>query len=91
MIRRAAHRAWAEVCWVATGVGYAVRPYDMLADARRWFWQPRARCGWPAGISRSTVDDVVAATRRLSASRDPSRSGGSDALDPSRLDGPAQG
>lgn len=24
---------------------YWVRPYDMLADRRRWFWQPRTPCG----------------------------------------------
>lgn len=23
---------------------YWVRPYDMLADRRRWFWQARSRC-----------------------------------------------
>lgn len=34
--------AW--VRWKVGSVGYAVRPYDMLADRRRWFWQPRQRC-----------------------------------------------
>jgi hypothetical protein len=31
------------VWWLAS---YAVRPYDMLADRRRWFWQAPERCGW---------------------------------------------
>lgn len=26
---------------------YLVRPYDMLADRRRWFWQPAQHCGGP--------------------------------------------
>lgn len=34
--------------WEAKGVywqvSYAIRPYDMLADRRRWFWQPRTPC-----------------------------------------------
>jgi hypothetical protein len=37
--------AWA--AWAWHRVGYVLRPYDMLADRRRWFWQPRQRCGWP--------------------------------------------
>lgn len=24
---------------------YAARPYDMLADRRRWFWQRPSLCG----------------------------------------------
>jgi hypothetical protein len=38
----------AYVVWTFHLVGYRVRPYDMLLDARRWFWQPRGRCGWPS-------------------------------------------
>ena len=34
--------AW--IKWAIGRVGYAVRPYDMLADSRRWFWQPRTPC-----------------------------------------------
>lgn len=30
--------------WAFHRVGYWVRPYDMLADRRRWFWQPQERC-----------------------------------------------
>lgn len=37
--------AAAEVSWAAVRLGYAVRPYDSLADARRWRWQPPLRCG----------------------------------------------
>lgn len=32
--------------WAVRRVGYWTRPYDMLADRRRWFWQPRTRCNW---------------------------------------------
>lgn len=39
----------AEVVWAARRVGYWVRPYDMLADARRWRWRPRQRCGFASG------------------------------------------
>jgi hypothetical protein len=35
---------WAEVVHAAISLGYAIRPYDMLADRRRWFWRPRQRC-----------------------------------------------
>lgn len=28
----------------AVQAGYVVRPYDVLADRRRWFWQPRYPC-----------------------------------------------
>lgn len=29
----------------AVWLGYIIRPYDMLADRRRWFWQKPQRCG----------------------------------------------
>lgn len=32
--------------WLAHRAGYVIRPYDMLADRRRWFWQSGQRCGW---------------------------------------------
>jgi hypothetical protein len=35
---------WAEVVHAWATAGYWIRPYDMLADRRRWFWQPRTRC-----------------------------------------------
>lgn len=35
--------------WAARRVGYWFRPYDMLADARRWRWQPRQRCQFAQG------------------------------------------
>ncbi len=28
---------------------YWIRPYDMIADRRRWKWQPRTRCQWSGG------------------------------------------
>lgn len=30
--------------WLIERISYRVRPYDMLADRRRWFWQPRTPC-----------------------------------------------
>jgi hypothetical protein len=39
------------LAWIFATIGYRIRPYDMIADKRRWFWQERARCqflgGWP--------------------------------------------
>ena len=32
------------ITWVFYRIGYWIRPYDTLADRRRWFWQPRTRC-----------------------------------------------
>lgn len=75
---RAGWTVWANVSWALKHVGYWVRPYDMLADRRRWFWQSRARCGFPAGTPRSVVEDVIAAVHR--------RSVGSDVPDPSHSD-----
>ncbi|AGL13851.1 hypothetical protein [Actinoplanes sp. N902-109] len=40
--------------WALVRAGYVVRPYDMLADRRRWFWQSRQRCGWSYGLGRRT-------------------------------------
>ncbi len=37
---------WSHLVWVAHLIGYRVRPYDMLADRRRWCWQPRTPCGF---------------------------------------------
>lgn len=39
-------RAWTWTTWAFNRLGYLVRPYDMLADNRRWFWRPRTPCGW---------------------------------------------
>jgi hypothetical protein len=43
------------VTWAVHRIGYVIRPYDMIADRRRWFWQPRLRCGW----SLTSVRDVT--------------------------------
>lgn len=32
--------------WMFGRIGYLIRPYDMIADRRRWFWQPREPCQW---------------------------------------------
>lgn len=60
-------------------LGYLIRPYDDLADARRWFWQPRQPCGrmtyqridqLPASYLRSEMDRVGAElTARLAQIR----------------------
>jgi hypothetical protein len=70
MIRHVTRRAWIEVEHAAVTLGYWLRPYDMLADARRWFWQPQQRCGWPAGMSRAAVAEVVAAVRHENGRRE---------------------
>jgi len=49
-----------------TSLGYVIRPYDMIADQRRWFWQKPAPCGsqWAAGLSdeeRASLAKVVEA------------------------------
>jgi hypothetical protein len=36
---------WEWTAWAAESAGYWIRPYDMITDARRWRWQPRAKCG----------------------------------------------
>lgn len=36
---------WAEIAHAATSIGYWIRPYDMLADRRRWAWRPAQPCG----------------------------------------------
>lgn len=38
-----------EVRWWIESAGYWIRPYDMLADARRWRWRPRQRCQFAQG------------------------------------------
>jgi hypothetical protein len=35
---------WACAVWAVVRAGYWLRPYDMLADRRRWRWQPAQRC-----------------------------------------------
>jgi predicted DCC family thiol-disulfide oxidoreductase YuxK len=35
---------FAEVAYVVQSLGYWIRPYDMLADRRRWRWQRRTPC-----------------------------------------------
>jgi|SoimicmetaTmtHAB_FD_contig_31_6904045_length_1456_multi_4_in_0_out_0_3 hypothetical protein len=38
----------AYVTWAWHRIGYVIRPYDVLADRRRWWFQPRTPCGWSA-------------------------------------------
>lgn len=52
---------WHSTIHIAQRVGYWVRPYDMLADRRRWFWQPRQPCGLPlASVHRDRVTILAA-------------------------------
>lgn len=41
---------FAYLAWSIETAGYWIRPYDMLADRRRWRWRPRQRCGWSYGL-----------------------------------------
>lgn len=44
-------------------LSYRLRPYDMLADGRRWAWQKRQRCGLPP----MTPDAYAALIRAIEA------------------------
>lgn len=46
----------AYLSWLLHRIGYRLRPYDMLADRRRWWWQPRQRCGWSYLRENHTVN-----------------------------------
>jgi hypothetical protein len=37
-------RSWVYLRWAVESIGYRIRPYDMVADRRRWCWQPRTPC-----------------------------------------------
>lgn len=63
MIRYLASRARTEVTYAWSCAWYWVRPYDMLADRRRWRWRPRARCG--SEVWASAPADVQAALSAL--------------------------
>lgn len=56
-------RGW--LPWAAGQVGYAVRPYDDVLDARRWRWQPRGRCGFGALDPQSRAARLHLARARL--------------------------
>jgi len=42
--------------WALTRLGYRIRPYDALLDARRWRWQPRGKCQFQARMSLPEVE-----------------------------------
>jgi hypothetical protein len=74
-----AHVAWGRTVYAIETLGYWIRPYDMIADARRWCWQPRAKCG--ARVWADMPDDVkaqlaAAVLRRQSANPKPERTTG---------------
>ena len=56
-------RLRAEARHAAVMAGYWLRPYDMLADRRRWRWPPRQRCGLD-GVSPETRAALLAAVER---------------------------
>jgi hypothetical protein len=58
-------RAWVEIRHAAETVGYWLRPYDMLADRRRWFWQPAQRCGGVVLLNDEDLSDRLKARMRL--------------------------
>lgn len=49
---------------VATQWGYVLRPYDQLADRRRWRWQRAQRCGLPP-MPPAMRDELRRAAERL--------------------------
>jgi hypothetical protein len=53
----------AEIAYAATTFGYWIRPYDMLADRRRWRWQPQQRCGFTE-VPQDVMDELLGAARR---------------------------
>jgi hypothetical protein len=46
IVLRMRSRPVAFVAAYARWLGYKVRPFDMLADRRRWFWQRPAPCAY---------------------------------------------
>jgi hypothetical protein len=55
------------VRWALGRVGYWIRPYDMLADRRRWRWQARTKCGGVLimeDLPRHRADTTVTRARR---------------------------
>lgn len=43
-LKRAMFFAAVHIWYGLASVGYLIRPYDMLADRRRWRWQPCHKC-----------------------------------------------
>lgn len=39
------------LAYLASQAGYWVRPYDQIADRRRWRWQRPAPCGYQVGLT----------------------------------------
>ncbi len=56
----------------AINISYWIRPYDMLADARRWRWQKRQPCGLEVWHSMSAEDraQILGALERLGWKRE---------------------
>lgn len=65
--RRTVRVAAVEVRHLVGSAAYWLRPYDMIADARRWRWSRRAECGSMAAArlrSHPAWPEVEAAARR---------------------------
>lgn len=62
---------WRWLRWARVQFGYWLRPYDMLADRRRWKWRPRQRCGL-GGVPPETAAALIAAVKRMEDADDPS-------------------
>jgi len=54
-----------EVRWTLDRLGYAVRPYDVHTDARRWRWQRPTPCGsaWWASLTDEQRTELADAIR----------------------------
>lgn len=65
-------RAWwrwhlAGLLGLPARIGYWARPYDMLADRRRWRWQPPTPCGRQRLVELPPAEraSLVAAVREM--------------------------
>jgi hypothetical protein len=63
-------RLWIEIRYAIECVGYWIRPYDMLADARRWRWQRRAPC-WTMQPERWLAENMPPGVLATSPAPDP--------------------
>lgn len=66
----------AYLTWWLQTIGYWIRPYDMLADRRRWRWQPRQRCGGVIYLPEETTRLMVQGYYDVPADPDPERNYG---------------
>jgi hypothetical protein len=63
LVRLPVRSWWAEARYRAEQIGYVIRPYDQVADARRWRWQRATRCGL-GGLDPESREQLLAAVWR---------------------------